>query len=593
MAPNPYRPLPQKYFKDADSERGPDVSASETDGLPVLDARTQDEVAQEVDAHVGVKRVEAAEKVHGRYSKWTLFVSLGLASYIYSLDSSTTSNYLSFAASSFGEHSLISSVAVAQSVIVIFYVVGYIVIASAQSIGTIAGGIIVYAVGLQLLTQIIIADLTTLKWRGLVSSLTSMPFVINGFIGPNISAAVLARSGWRWGYGMFAILVPATLLPLIVTLFWAERKARRVGLVDTTLAQDGVGRLVIAPAKTFLAGVRRTAGQLDLIGLVLLGAGVSLILLPLTLAVKAKNEWRNPSMIAMLVVGGVLLILFAVWDLCFASRPVIAPRFMRNRSVVLPSLIGFFDFMSFYLTYVYLYSFVLVVKPWSVLDATYFNQAQSIALTVFGFAAGVGMWYTRRYKNILVIGLVIRLLGVGLMIHSRGALANTTELVFTQILQGLGGGMAAASSQVGAQASVPHVDVAMVTAVVLLLTEIGGAVGSAIAGAIWTSTMPEKLAAALPQLSADERAALFGSITDVLQYPRGSPIREGVISAYDDTMKVMVITATGLSVVPILLALFMPNWYLGDTQNAVDAAALDGEVRYGDADSDGPVSVRD
>lgn len=62
-----------------------------------------------------MKRVEAAGNVFGRYSR--LFISLSLASYIYSLDSSTTSSYLSFAASSFGEHSLISSVQVAQSVI--------------------------------------------------------------------------------------------------------------------------------------------------------------------------------------------------------------------------------------------------------------------------------------------------------------------------------------------------------------------------------------------------------------------------------------------------------------------------------------------
>lgn len=66
------------------------------------------------------------------------------------------------------------------------------------------------------------------------------------------------------------------------------------------------------------------------------------------------------------------------------------------------------------------------------------------------------------------------------MIHSRGANASTAEIVWTQILQGLGGGFAAVTAQVGAQASVPHVDVAMVTAVVLLWTEIGGAVGSGI-----------------------------------------------------------------------------------------------------------------
>lgn len=69
--------------------------------------------------------------------------------------------------------------------------------------------------------------------------------------------------------------------------------------------------------------------------------------------------------------------------------------------------------------------------------------------------------------------------GVAMMIHSRGANGSDVELVFTQILQGFGGGLAAVSSQVGAQAAVPHADVAIITALVLLFTEIGGAVGNA------------------------------------------------------------------------------------------------------------------
>lgn len=66
------------------------------------------------------------------------------------------------------------------------------------------------------------------------------------------------------------------------------------------------------------------------------------------------------------------------------------------------------------------------------------------------------------------------------MIHSRGANGSDAELVWTQIIQGIGGGIAAAAGQVGAQASVPHADVAIITAVVLLWTEIGGGVGSAL-----------------------------------------------------------------------------------------------------------------
>ncbi|KAJ3548443.1 hypothetical protein NM688_g5297 [Phlebia brevispora] len=404
----------------------------------VIDPRTALELEEEQDAHVGVKTVEAAEKVYGKYSKWFLFIGLGLASYIYSLDGSTTYTYLAYATSTFSEHSLISSIQVAQSVIIsvgkpviakladvtsrgtaylavlIFYVIGYIVIASARSIGAIAAGIIIYAIGytgLQLLTQVIIADITTLKWRGLVSGLMSAPFIINAFVGANISTQVLEHSTWRWGYGMFAILVPVSLAPLIITLFWAEWKAKRLGLVKKAL-QRSTAAFSIASPKSWLQHIWFFIDQLDLIGLVFLGAAVALILLPLTLAETAKNGWHNASMIAMLVVGIFLLFVFAIWDTFFAKRPVMPLRFLKNRSFIGASWIGFMDFVSFYLTNTYLYSFIVVVKPWSLIDQTYFSSTQTVALTVFGILAGFVMRFTHEYKWILVVGLCIRLLYV-------------------------------------------------------------------------------------------------------------------------------------------------------------------------------------
>ncbi len=43
-------------------------------------------------------------------------------------------------------------------------------------------------------------------------------------------------------------------------------------------------------------------------------------------------------------------------------------------------------------------------------------------------------------------------------------------------------------------------------------------------------------------------------------------------------MKIMLIVATAVSVVPLGISLFMPNWYLGDTQNAVDNEDLAGHA---------------
>lgn len=72
-------------------------------------------------------------------------------------------------------------------------------------------------------------------------------------------------------------------------------------------------------------------------------------------------------------------------------------------------------------------------------------------------------------------GVAIRLVGYGLIIHSRGANASNAEIVWSQL-----GGFSAVSLQVSAQAPVADADAAMVIAVVLLITEIGRAIGTAI-----------------------------------------------------------------------------------------------------------------
>lgn len=64
--------------KDSDSGSERDAGLEERNvgaGAGPLDARTQAELLREADAHVGVKKVEAATRVYGPYSKWILFIS--------------------------------------------------------------------------------------------------------------------------------------------------------------------------------------------------------------------------------------------------------------------------------------------------------------------------------------------------------------------------------------------------------------------------------------------------------------------------------------------------------------------------------------
>lgn len=90
---------------------------------------------------------------------------------------------------------------------------------------------------------------------------------------------------------MFAILVPVSLSPLIITLLWAEHKTKKLGLIEDDSQDTMYG--ATSSDDTLLRRLRRTAAQLDLVGLILLGTAISLILLPLTLSQTVKKQWKN------------------------------------------------------------------------------------------------------------------------------------------------------------------------------------------------------------------------------------------------------------------------------------------------------------
>ena len=62
----------------------------------------------------------------------------------------------------------------------------------------------------------------------------------------------------------------------------------------------------------------------------------------------------------MLTVGPIILIAFVVYEARYAPKPLFPVRLLSNKTVVACAAIGLFDFISFYLQYTYLYSFINV-----------------------------------------------------------------------------------------------------------------------------------------------------------------------------------------------------------------------------------------
>lgn len=225
------------------------------------------------------------------------------------------------------------------SIAAFLYVIGYVQMAASKNIQTYASAQIFYyagTTGLQILQQIFIADTSDLLNRALWSNLPDLPYLVTVWAGPPLAERILETTTWRWGYGMWTIILPVAFLPLAISLFINQRKAARLNMLPPSPLQG----------RSAMQIVKHLWFELDVMGLLLLSAALALILLPLQLAATAKSGWRNPSMIAMLVIGFVCACVFPFWESNkrLAPKPFLPLKLLKNRTVLAGCAIAFFYF---------------------------------------------------------------------------------------------------------------------------------------------------------------------------------------------------------------------------------------------------------
>jgi MFS family permease len=232
--------------------------------------------------------------------------------------------------------------------------------------------------------------------------------------------------------------------------------------------------------------------------------------------------------------------------------------------------------VAYYLSvYPYFQSYLLVVQGKSVTDAGRIVQMWTFAATITGFCVAFLIKYVNHYKFFVTLGGCIYFLGIISMIFYRVEGASTAALVATTALVGIGGGMLAGPAQLGVQASVNHGEVAAATAIFLTFLEIGGAAGSAISGAIWTANVPKKLALYLPPETRDQALEIYSNIgLASTGWPVGSPTRDAINRAYQETMTKILVVAACVAVPVILLSFVMENHKLDEMEQHVKGVVI-------------------
>ncbi|KAG6016678.1 hypothetical protein E4U54_000667 [Claviceps lovelessii] len=549
----------------------------------------------------GVVRVEAISSVITTLDRFFIFTGVFLLAYVYGLDGTLRYAYQPTATSSFGEHSLSATVNVLRSAIsvgaqptaakiadvfgrvelicvsVIFYVVGTIIEAVSDNVDTFSGGAIIYQIGytmLLLLVEVIIADITSTRARLFFSYIPALPFIINTWVSGDISSAVLAGPGWKWGIAMWAIIMPVCALPLIGSLLIVSRRAKRRGLLgDYTTAFKQLGFQNLAVELFWL---------LDVIGIILVIAVLDLILVPFTIAGGESAKWGEAHIIAPLVIGVLCIPAFILWELR-APHPLIPFKQMKDRGVWAPMGIAIFLNFAFTMQSDFLYTVLLVAFDFSVKAATRVQSLYSFTSVIVGPFLGLLVFKVKRLRVFVIAGTLLYTVAFGLLIHYRGAAADISSVqagvIGAQVLLGFAGGLVPYTAQASLQVNLKHEHLAVLTGIFLATYNIGSALGNTVSGAIWSQVLPGKLNELLKPLNATLATTMYlDPLNTYTTYPLGTPERTAMVQSYQSVQKLLTITGICLCVPLIVFAMLLRNPRLDNRQTLAKESETDADA---------------
>ncbi|CAK7205700.1 hypothetical protein SEUCBS139899_008479 [Sporothrix eucalyptigena] len=392
---------------------------------------------------------------------WTFALLLSFST---NLNNQTSASFTSYATSDFASASLLGTITVVQAVAssvalqplarladvygrfemflfsVMLITIGEIMTASSKTVSVYAGAQVFWAfgyIGISLMLQILAGDSSDMYNRAIFSAIPLAPSIITCWIAGPVAAGIL-KSTWRWGFGMFAVMIPALSLPLLMSLYINKRKGTQLRKAEGTYVP-------VNHVQNFL--------QLDPLGLLLLAAGLSLLLIPISLASSNTSTWKEGHTIAELVVGGVCLLALPLWETKFARWPVFPKTIFNNRTVVFGLLAMVVNYAGLYLLQSYLLYYEMVAADLSVNAATNLYMLIPFGGSLGQFLSGFVVKYLKRYKWVVVSGYAMIVLGMGLSYKYIDAHGHMAPLVVAQLIAGLGAGVIA-TTQFGIQASV-------------------------------------------------------------------------------------------------------------------------------------------
>ncbi|WP_406295372.1 MFS transporter [Embleya sp. NBC_00888] len=335
----------------------------------------------------------------------------------------------------------------------VIYVAGSALAGLSQNTSMLIGCRVIQGIGvggLTALAQVIMAAMISPRERGRYSGYLGATFALATVGGPLIGGVIVDTPwlGWRW---CFYVGVPFAVVAIVI--------------LQKTLKLPVVKREV----------------TIDYLGATLISAGVSVLLVWVSLAGK-NYDWISWQSAAM-VFGSLLLIALAIRVEGRAAEPIIPLWLFKERTIVLAVLGSLAVGLAMMGSSVFLSQYFQIARGKSPTVSGLMTLPMIGGLVIASTVVGKLITATGFWKRYLVAGGVSLTIGLALMSTAR-ADTNLWVLGGYMFLLGMGVGALQQNLVLAVQNAVPVHQLGAASSVVAFFRSLGGAVGVSALGAV-------------------------------------------------------------------------------------------------------------